>query len=680
MKKIFLLYFILVVFGIKVNAQCNADFRAEPDPTCVNSAVYFINISEYSGSTNFFWDFGPGATPATWNGPTPPPVFYSTPGPKNVDLILTGSCNDIRQRTIDIAPEPVVTFSTTAPECTGTGVDFNYTGDQMMTYEWVFGEGAIPYSSTLQNPQGVIFNTAGTKTVYLTVSNGFCNITRTTDIVINQTPDAGFTSTAPQCTGLDVDFSNTGTTGLSYQWDFGASSSPSTSTNENPTGISYSTSGSKVISLITTNGSTGCSATSTGTININPTPTVSFTSTAPVCVGDPVNFINTGTTGQEWSYSWDFGDNSSPTVSSTEHPSNVIYETGGQKTVTFVIYNGLCVNTAVNTIDINPLPTVYAGEDTTICADRSIQLGEFPQNDMSYSWFPSNTLDTSNIANPTASPIAPMTNYILTATNNITLCQNSDSVLITMLSPLIADAGNDMEICFGDEIQIGAALIEGQEYNWSPEFNIEDITVPNPFVNPDTTVTYLLSVTGGRCDPVFDEVKVLVHPLPDANAGLDTTITTGSEVQLIATGGIQYFWTPEYDLNNSAIFNPIASPIETTEFIVSVTDIYGCIKSDSVIVSVIEPSYWVPNAFTPDNNGSNDIFYVRGNGFEDFELFIFNRNGKIIYYSNNTEEGWNGKNKTTGEIMPKGAYLFKIRGKDSTGNNIDQTGIINLIR
>jgi gliding motility-associated-like protein len=499
-------------------------------------------------------------------------------------------------------------------------------------------------------------------------------------VIINGTPETGFTSTAPQCTGLTVDFTNTGTTGLSYSWDFGTGATPSTSTDENPTGIIYSSSGSKIISLTTTNTGSGCSVTTNQSININQTPNTGFTSTAPVCVEEGVDFSNTGTSGNEWIYNWDFGEDANPSTSTSENPVNIMYSTGGSKSVSLTIFNSFCSNTSTDIIDINSLPIAFAGIDTTICANRSIQLGTDPTADYQYSWFPPNIFDFPESSNPIASPIASFTNIILTVTNLVTGCQAIDSVSLTMLNPMIANAGNDVEICFGDVIQIGASLIEGQYYTWSPTSGLDDAFLPNPLSSPDTTTLYTLTVNANGCDPVFDEVLVQVHPLPDANAGLNDTITTGSEIRLIATGGIQYIWSPPYALSNTAVFNPIANPTETTIYTVSVTDVYGCVNSDDVEIMVIDPSYWIPNAFTPDGNGTNDVFYVRGEGISNFELYIFDRSGHLVYYSQDFYEGWTGKMQGSNKELPEGAYLFKIKGTDSTGSPIEDSGMINLIR
>ena len=133
---------------------------------------------------------------------------------------------------------------------------------------------------------------------------------------------------------------------------------------------------------------------------------------------------------------------------------------------------------------------------------------------------------------------------------------------------------------------------------------------------------------------------------------MDDTIMVGSSAQLIATGGVQYFWLPEKGLDNPDLYNPVASPDSTADYIVTVTDLFGCVNTDSVIVVVYnyEKPFWLPTAFTPDADGHNDIFYVRGQTFQSFEFSVYNRTGEILFYTKDMKRGWDGR-KMSGEEM-----------------------------
>ena len=488
---------------------------------------------------------------------------------------------------------------------------------------------------------------------------------------------ADFTSTAPQCTGATVDFTNTGTSsGVSFFWDFGSGATPGSSTQQNPT-ATYAASGTKSITFVVTDGT--CPDTIVQNINISETPASSFSSTAPQCAGVGVDFTNTGSSDTLLSYSWDFGQDAFPVTSYAENPMGVVYSSGGTKTVTLTISNQSCVNTIMQNISVNELPLADAGPDTTICANTSVQIGSSTVAGNIYTWnAPDNTLTNSSLSNPSASPIAAITEYIVTVIDSNS-CVNMDSVTVTMMISALVDAGADAEICFGDSVQLGMGLLQGQTYVWFPAASLNSAVTPHPIAGPDSTTLYTVTVSYEGCATITDDVLVIVHPLPDANAGLDDSITIGSSTQLVATGGVQYTWFPTTGLDNAGIYNPIAGPSEMTIYSVEVIDIYGCVNTDTLTLTVISPSFWVPNAFTPGET-TNNILFVRGEGIDDFEFWIFNRWAETVFSSNDMGSGWNGSHQISGEIMPEGAYVYVIKGTMTNGDPVNTNGLINLIR
>lgn len=657
-------------------------------PQCTGLGVDFKNTGTLTGVT-WSWNFGLDATPATSTTQDQSGVVYSTAGVKTVTLTTTDTssgCSVTATNSFTIHQTPVATFTSTAPQCANTGVDFVNTGNtgSNWSYSWNFGLGASPAVATAESVTGVTYSSSGVKTVTLTISDQNCTQTSTQTITILETPRASFTSTAPQCTGLPVNFTNLGTTtGVTWAWDFGTGASPAASSVQDPTGVVYSTSGIKTVTLITTNGTTSCSATASQTIIIHQSPTATFTSNAPQCANVGINFTNTGSTGSNWSYSWDLGQDANPATSSAQNPSGVLYSTGGTKLITFSISDANCTTTDTQSIVINALPAAFAGPDTTICANRSVQLGTTSTAGNTYTWFPSSTLDNPFVSNPVASPVAPVTNYIVTVVNTATGCSNSDVVVVTMLPPLTANAGVDVEICANDSVQIGAGLVEGQFYQWSPPDGLSSTTLPNPVATPTSTTTYTLVVTDTTgCDAVTDNVTVIVNPLPVANAGADDTITKGATVQLVGTGGIQFHWSPEAGLSNANLFNPTATPDSTTDYVLTVTDLFGCSNTDTVRITVFDfaTPFWLPSAFTPDGNGHNDVLYVRGGGFENFQFSIYNRYGELIFLSKDIKTGWDGKNQFTSDDAPADAYVYKLNGLLETGEKVDVKGLVNLIR
>ncbi len=668
---------------IHINQSPSASFTSTA-PQCTGLPVNFTNTGTPPPGVTYLWNFGPGAVPATSVLQNPAGVTFSIPGSQPVSLTITETatgCTSTVTQYININASPSASFTSNAPQCNGSQVNFTNTGSSGpgITYNWSFGVNATPQNSGAESPSGIVYSSPGPKLVTFSVTNGSCVTVDTATIIIDTTPVASFTSTAPKCQGDSVAFTNTGSMiGVTYNWNFGSNGHPATSSAQNPTGVSFSASGVQSISLTVTDPVSGCNATTVQYITINPTPSASFFSNAPVCAGTSVSFTNTGSSGQGLTYSWDFGAGSTPQISSTESPTGITYSNGGKKLVTFTIDNGMCSATDTASIAVDSLPIVLAGNDTTICASDSVQIGGTPIAGYKYSWFPSSAVNNAHLANPEAKPIAPVTTYIVTATSPAG-CVNSDTVIVTMLAPLVANAGPPVTICRNDSVQIGAMPVNGKNFVWSPGTGLSDSTIATPYAKPDSTKIYTLTVSGWGCTPAKSKVTVTVNQLPVLIPLQEDTIAAGQQVQLTASGGLEYSWMPVTGLSNPQVNNPFASPDSTTRYVVWVTDVQGCVNTDTVIVNVMKSNYWAPTAFTPNGDGRDDIFYIHGQ-FQQFDFGVYSRWGEQIFHTNNPTQGWDGTSQASGEKMPDGAYIYYVKGKLSDGTTVSKQDMVNLIR
>jgi gliding motility-associated-like protein len=147
-------------------------------------------------------------------------------------------------------------------------------------------------------------------------------------------------------------------------------------------------------------------------------------------------------------------------------------------------------------------------------------------------------------------------------------------------------------------------------------------------------------------------------------------ILKGNSVQLEATStATQFKWSPAAGLSNDAIFNPVASPLQTIDYIVVATDSVGCTIDARVQVQVEETAF-VPNLFTPNGDGKNDQLLVYGlTTASSFSFMIYNREGNLMYETNDilqaTSSGWNGT--VRGTLQPSGVYYWKVDGKTTNG-------------
>lgn len=251
------------------------------------------------------------------------------------------------------------------------------------------------------------------------------------------------------------------------------------------------------------------------------------------------------------------------------------------------------------TVTIDPLPTaVYTFGDTSLCTGSTVDLlidltGTAP-------W----TLDMTNngIAEALVANVSP---YVLTVStagdyvidqltdNNGCIGVINSSLTVSETAIPIANAGSDIEICSGDTGIIGAPDNPVYTYSWDPVDGLSDIMISNPEVTlsndfaVDVVFTFTVTTTEGYCSET-DEVDVIVHPLPVADAGEDTEICYGSAFTLQATGGSTYAWEDngEVDPAELNVSNPTVTPLTTTQFNVLVMDANNCSAEDSVLLLV----------------------------------------------------------------------------------------------
>ncbi len=326
------------------------------------------------------------------------------------------------------------------------------------------------------------------------------------------------------------------------------------------------------------------------------------------------------------------------------------------------------------------------GPDSTICAGNSVLLlpQTNPQTNI-FKWTPAAGLDNDAIKNPTASPLNT-TKYYLTAKWG--QCQRIDSITINVLRKPVVFAGNDTTICYKTNAILNGVVtnLSGSvNYSWTPPDSLDTPNAPVSFVRMDTTRQFTLTVTDNYgCNfSVSDSVWIYMEPLVSAFAGNDTNAMANKPHQLYATGGGpggSYTWSPAGPLDDPFIQNPKAILSNDTYFTVYITDAAGCTGEDGLFIKVYDgPEYYIPNVFTPNGDGLNDIFRPIPAGMTTPEYFrVFNRNGQLVFQTNKWMEGWDGKYK--GKDATQGTYVWMIRGKDVNGRVVELQGTVILLR
>ena len=365
------------------------------------------------------------------------------------------------------------------------------------------------------------------------------------------------------------------------------------------------------------------------------------------------------------------------------------------------VFNNLPVGTYNNIIvkDANdctaPLPPVVItlidtmrlelGADSTICFGTSITL--IPQTNAltdTFKWTPKPTLNFDTVRTPIATP-TDTTKYYVTAKWGI--CTRNDSITVNVKHKPVANAGKDTTVCYKTNATLfgSASNLSGTvNFAWSPPDSLNTPNTAITIVRLDTTRQFTLTVTDNYgCNfSVTDSVIVTMQPELVAFAGNDTNAILGRQHQLLATGrnATDFVWSPAGPLNNPFIANPKAIIYNDTYFYVRITDAIGCTDEDTLFVKAYEgPTYYLPNAFTPNGDGLNDIFFPTPVGIRSTEYFrIFDRFGAVMYQTREWMKGWDATLK--GKPASSGTYVWMIKGIDVNGSVVEMKGTVILLR
>jgi gliding motility-associated-like protein len=363
--------------------------------------------------------------------------------------------------------------------------------------------------------------------------------------------------------------------------------------------------------------------------------------------------------------------------------------TPGNVVLVWTVSNAPCVSNS-DTLNITVLPALspaVAGADASIC-DVQYTMNAVAPTVGTGTWTllsGSGTIANSNAANTQITNLGIGMNTFQWTIADGTCPDLTDQINISVFEPpSTALAGNDIQTC-NQNIQLSATPPQVGTGTWSVTQGNAAITNPNAASTNAVILsaggaTFTWEVTSGNCPSNSDLVSVvLLNGSNDANAGEDVTIALGDSTTLNGSGGTINGWDPPSGLSCIDCPNPIANPDTTTMYYLSVTDINGCTSIDSVLVTVDETTGWyLPNAFTPDNNGVNDILFFYGTGVIEFILQVFDRWGQKVFETTDMKVGWDGTFKGKAAISGVYAYQLTITFKSTKVEQVK--GNLNLIR
>jgi gliding motility-associated-like protein len=232
----------------------------------------------------------------------------------------------------------------------------------------------------------------------------------------------------------------------------------------------------------------------------------------------------------------------------------------------------------------------------------------------------------------------------------------------------------------------------GFKYVWTPTIGLSDSNIPNPIASPTVTTNYSVTISivnsiGDTCIKTLStSVFVLNTTIYSLTATTDKdTLLRGEYTFLHANTdtSLSISWSPSYSLDNPTSFNPKANPDTTTTYTVTINTATGCVKNATVTIYVvssncIEKDVFVPNTFTPNGDGENDILYVRSSTLKNLYFAVYNRWGQLVFETTDIHIGWDGIYK--GMKADPAVFAWYLRGECYNKDKFKTQGNVTLIR
>jgi gliding motility-associated-like protein len=653
----------------------SAAFGLNPaGPVCTGQNVTATLSAPASGTATYTWNFnGANVVSGTTGGPYS--INWSSAGTQTVSLIVNDNgCADTTANTIVVSSSlsPAFTLSTTST-CSGQNVTVTLSGTASGTasYNWNFN-GANITSGSGAGPYSINWTTGGTPNVDLTVTDGGCTGSASQSVTVNPSPQAITGTNNIICSGGALALGSPPAAGSTYHWSPGAYFNDSTFSNP-LFHFSNTTTGAVTQTVTLTVDSAGCSTTALQSITVNPPAATTITPAGPTsfCNGGSVILQDLDPTHR--TYLWSTGETTSSITVSTANTYSLTATDG----------NG-CEFVSTPSVKV----TVYQNPTVAIASGGQVNESCYGMHDgqltvtatggsplYQYSWGtnPSQT-------GPVAGGLAPGSYDVTvidshgcrdTATYHI-LAANYIGFKIDSLHDVSCYQGSDGAVFLSPiGTPVAGSLLWSNGRTDTALTGLKGDTLSVTFTDAsgciaDTTIT------------IAEPPKIKITPTGDLHIAYGES--TRLDVSITPTSSYFYTWSPGTSLTCTDCAAPTASPIYTTAYTLSVVDVAGCQATDTITVFV-DPakSFYIPNVFTPNNDGKNDLFMVYTSGsVKFFELTVFNRWGEKVYDSNDIFRGWDGTYK--GIQVNPGSYVYQATITFLDGETFHNNGSVTVLR
>ncbi len=669
-------------FGVRIADPVASFNLPDTNRTCPPFIAVLSNTS--SNYSSLLWDFDNGSF-STNDTPT---HFFNNAGIYNIKLTVQGygNCTSTATKRLVIqGPRGTMSYNPLAL-CAPGVANFSATAINTDSYIWDFGDGNTVTTFTPATTH--MYTNAGTYAPRLILfDSGGCAVPvlGLQEIVVSKV-DANIDSIAPAfCDSATVFFTHSSVANndvlTGFAWNFG---NGNTATGPAPTQF-YTSPGNYTVQLIATS-SKGCKDTATKAVKIVAKPRIAIVGGASVCINQPITFqaqVTLPDTSQ-LQLIWTFGNGNTDT---SRNPAPQQFSSPGNYQIKVVATNSSgCVDSVIRTLVVHPLPVVNAGADSIICIGQSIVLQ--PSGASTYVWQSNPTLSCTNCTNPSANPTAQANQYIVTGTSAAG-CIASDTIAITVVQRFAVSISKTDTICAGKSTQLIASGAD--QYTWTPAAGLSNPLIANPVASPATSTVYTVFGRDYRnCFVDSATVPIVVYPVPvfsivnnniSVAAGTPVTIKTLNSPDIT-----RWRWTPINGLSCFDCPEPTFIAARNITYKAVVTNTGGCSAQASVEVTVIcnNGNIYIPNTFSPNKDGMNDVFYIRGKGLNSVKSFrVFSRWGAVVFekvnlVANDPSGGWDGLYNN--QPAPTDVYIYEVEVICENNQVIKLKGNVTLVK
>ena len=538
--------------------------------------------------------------------------------------------------------------------CPGTEFTVNNLSVGADQFSWTLGDGTTSTATTISHS----YAEPGTYNITLTAedSEGCLSPDAVTiTIEVSQPPAISIAPVNVICAGDLLQLIASGET-QTWQW-----LQPNLVSNAGVANPFFTGQGSATLQVV---GANACGVDTASIDVIVGSTDIDITEDTDICPGESIALSASGGNSYEWSPAGSLqGANTSNPTATPDITTTYSVE--------ITTADGCNTTESVIVTVLPPAPTLTGIDRYISCSGAAVVLAISGAD--SYSWSPAAGLSNPSVANPFANPGVTIA-YTVIGTNE---CGSDEMTIDVILSEISLSLTADSVVCYKQPFAVSGS--GAQDYRWQPAhlFTNSRAATTEAIIDQNTTIT----LTGTNSDgcPDTEQFTVVMYPRETVWAGRDRVISFGEEVTMESFSPYPISWQESAWLSCFICNNPIANPPETTEFYAEIVSSYNCTEVDTSTVFV-RGNLYVPNAFSPDGDGLNDLFKAKGIDITDFKMEIFDRWGDLIFVSNDISVGWNGASKNDDYFSPPDVYPYRIVAKERYGELFELKGFIMLLR